>query len=399
MENTQKGFAAIVFIGIVVVLIAAGAGVWYYSKTAITPAVVSTPPSKTAATAETRKLESKEYQLTGEPGNLAKVDGPITVVEIKNCAVPDLSEKCPETSFIGKQNCNSINHAPADCAYDGKIAKKSQACIYQEFGGVAAGTEVSGYDGLVVRDSRCFIVHWETFNRTECMETGDRKCLTVDLQNGDQMLSTFKFIDVVSRGDGAVAYSMEKNGRGFVFPKITGFEDENIKNKVNAKLKENADYFCECDDLGGLTGCQVDAKVTYASNYIFSVQLFYNWSCEKELHDARGFDSYVFDMKTGQIVGFGDVFGLPANRLVQQISDGLADVIYRNVKNIDKCPEAYELEDIKNYSYSYSIADKEVVFTPNISYAGLVCAEDIIVPVAEAAQFAKPNSILERIAY
>ena len=141
----------------------------------------------------TRNLDSNEYQLVSEPGNLATVDGPITVKELLNCQTPDLSVKCPDTVFIGKQNCNSITHAPADCAYDGQIAGKSQTCIYQEFGSVAAGTELSGYDALAVRNSRCFLIHWETFNPTQCMESATKKCLASDLQNGDQMLSTFKF--------------------------------------------------------------------------------------------------------------------------------------------------------------------------------------------------------------
>ena len=210
-----------------------------------------------------------------------------------------------------------------------------------------------------------------------------------------QMLSTFKFIE--PQESGGTSYSMVKNDKGFLFPEITSFADENIKAKVNAKIQKEAGIICKCDDLGGLTGCDVDARVTYNSNYIFSLAVSYNWSCEKELHDSRGFSRFVFDMKNGEIAGLEDVFGLSNSPLGQQISDKLAGLIQKNVKNIAECPEAYEEESIKNYSYSYFITDQGVAFTPEISYAGLMCTEDIVVPVADVEPLAKPNSILERL--
>ncbi|GEM_PF-3956529 len=200
-----------------------------------------------------------------------------------------------------------------------------------------------------------------------------------------------------SAKEGETSYSTIKIEKGFLFPEITAFEDENIKTKVNAKLKEEAGLFCVCDEISPLTGCQVDAKVTYSSNYIFSLKVFYNWSCEKELHDSRGFTNFVFDMKNGEIVGFGDIFGAPASSLGPQISDKLAGLIEKNVKNKADCPEVYQKEYIKDYSYSYFITDKGVAFTPELSYAELMCTEDILIPMAEIKPLAKTNSILERL--
>ncbi len=200
-----------------------------------------------------------------------------------------------------------------------------------------------------------------------------------------------------SAKEGEMSYSMIKTEKSFLFPEITAFEDENIKTKVNAKLKEEADSFCVCGEIGPLTGCQIDAKVTYSSNYIFSLEMFYNWSCEKELHDSRGFTNLVFDMKNGEIVGFGDIFGAPASSLGPQISDKLAGLIEKNVKNKADCPEVYQKELIKDYSYSYFVTDRGVAFTPELSYAGLMCTEDILIPMAEIKPLAKPNSIMERL--
>jgi hypothetical protein len=61
---------------------------------------------------------------------------------------------------------------------------------------------------------------------------------------------------------------------GFSFPIITAFEDKNVKNKVNAAIMSEGDSLCTCDNSVSATGCQVNAEVTYTSDYIFSFSLY-----------------------------------------------------------------------------------------------------------------------------
>jgi hypothetical protein len=147
----------------------------------------------------TRDLSAKEYQLNYPGSDLFTGDGPITVREILNCSVPDLSTKCPETSFIGEQNCKNIISAPADCANDGTpVGGNASSCLYEGFSGVAAGTIVTGYYGLSVRNNRCFLIGWGLIHHNCDMfdEPYKSKCLEGDSQrvaNNKKMLFDFKF--------------------------------------------------------------------------------------------------------------------------------------------------------------------------------------------------------------
>jgi hypothetical protein len=286
METNKNGFAAIgIVLAIIAVLAAGGAGVWYFNQTAkpkpvpvavqqsvplkpvnqanslpeqnqpatrvvsqtqepAAPAassekIINQPDSKsqTANLIKMRELDPKEYQLTYNGKDQFAGDGPITVKEILNCTVPDLSIKCPETSFIGEENCKNITHAPAECAYDGQLIKGSTpSCIYEDFGGVAMGTIVTGYYGLVIRNGECFLISWSLmhYNCDNYMPShGEsaipyQNCIAGDSQrkmNNEQMISTFK---LTGQATGWKTYQDAGSGFEFKYPSEATLTKSNV---------------------------------------------------------------------------------------------------------------------------------------------------------------------------
>lgn len=210
------------------------------------------------------------------------------------------------------------------------------------------------------------------------------------------ILSTFKFVD----SNKEINTTVNNNSADFTFPQVANFEDKTIEAKVNSELKKKKDSLCRCENQNDMSACLVDAKVTYDSNYIFSVSYFDSWYCKGLVHDIRGFNSLVFDMKTGEVIDFADIFGPPLSPLGPQTTDELANLIKKNLKSdksSNQCLKLYDFEDIKNYSYSCFVSEKGIGFTPQLPYVGMVCTEDIFVPVSDVLPLAKPGSILERL--
>lgn len=240
MKINQNGFAAIgIILTVVVVLIIGGAGVWYFNQTVKTksaPAVsqgidqqklaeqtnqqsaqnspvnpVATQTQKPDASAtssekivnqpqsassiETRGLDAKEYLLTYKGSDLFNADGPMMVKEILNCSLPDLSTECPSPDFIGKEDCDKVTHAPSDCVYKGVVVKNGSACLYEGFSSFSAGTIVTGYYGLAVRDNKCFLIGWELVHYNCDNYANPANCRAEEAQrvfNNKQMLSDFE---------------------------------------------------------------------------------------------------------------------------------------------------------------------------------------------------------------
>lgn len=143
----------------------------------------------------TKSMDAKDYQLSYKGNDLFTVDGPMTVTEILNCSLPDPSIKCPETAFIGKEDCDKTTYAPSDCAHKGTVVENGNACIYEGFSSGAAGTIVTGYYGLAIRDNRCFLIGWALLHHNCDNYDNPTNCHAEETQriiNNKQMLSDFK---------------------------------------------------------------------------------------------------------------------------------------------------------------------------------------------------------------
>ncbi|HNR81166.1 MAG TPA: hypothetical protein PKK37_01895, partial [Candidatus Pacearchaeota archaeon] len=309
-EINQKGFAAIVVALVIAVALLAGVGIWVWQTQIAKPVPKPAPVvQETGAPADepvanVDEVGTETAEITS--GQIESIDTTawktyrneeygFELKYPKKWSVANNILSFPPDLVFCPNDLVDINDSVINCRIKNDNLKPSyeQGIIYLFSHDKSryynnANYQYLGFGGLTPR-------HYYLF-----FDVGGNEA------QAKQMISTFKFIDIISRDKGVASYSMEKSEKGFSFPKITVFEDENIKNKINARLKEVAAGFCECS-----TGvCQVGAEVTYSSNYIFSVNVSAIWSCEGYLHDARVFEGLVFDMKTGNQVAIGDVFDL-----------------------------------------------------------------------------------------
>ncbi len=197
------------------------------------------------------------------------------------------------------------------------------------------------------------------------------------------------------QSDSNIEYEMIKNERGFEFPEITDFKDENVKNKINRRIKEATSDFCECLS----EDCQVKIEVVHDLNYIFSINVSAIWYCKGYLHDARVFEGLVFDMKTGNQIKLEDIFDMRDDRGILKLNNEVIALLAKyaqdiNWENNDMCKDEYKEEFLRQYFYSYYISGNNIIFIPNMASASWGCTNDIVVPIKEILPMARAGGIL-----
>ena len=197
---------------------------------------------------------------------------------------------------------------------------------------------------------------------------------------------------------GVVSYEMAKAEKGFMYPEITGFENEAVKAAVNDKLKEKISQYCDCNPKN----CDVEADVSYSRNYIFSISVFANWYCDGSAHDVRWQDNVTFDMRSGKVVELADIFGgvgISADGAISDEMAGLMEEYASNLKWPDgvRCADSYTSESLKSYANKYYISNDGVIFSVEFPYVASTCNNDIVIPIDKIKPLAKPNTILDRL--
>jgi len=221
---------------------------------------------------------------------------------------------------------------------------------------------------------------------------------SVNQKIGKKPLTAQQGAKAADNNSGAVLYAMVKTGKGFMFPEITGFENDDVKAAVNAELKEKTLRYCDCNP----ENCDVKADVSYSRDYIFSVSIFANWYCDGSAHDVRWQDNVTFDMRSGKAVELADIFGGVDMAADGAINDEMVSLMEKHASNIKlpdgvECTGLYTRESLKKYANKYYISDAGVIFSVEFPYVASACDNDIVIPIDEIKPLAKPNTILDRL--
>ena len=186
--------------------------------------------------------------------------------------------------------------------------------------------------------------------------------------------------------DSELSYTMEEinvpnSSFSVTLPQISGVE---TANKINESILETLKEFgCELESL------ETNIEVKYNNNNIFSIHGPINFYCNLAAHDARFFKSLTYDVVTGELITFEDLF---------ENTEELTNIILPyHQSEMEACNELHNPESF-NYNLNYYISSEGIVFyASTLPTAASICAEDIVVPVLEVSNLSKPNSILSRL--
>ncbi|MFN0123725.1 MAG: hypothetical protein ACKV2V_24755 [Blastocatellia bacterium] len=198
---------------------------------------------------------------------------------------------------------------------------------------------------------------------------------------------------------------------GLRFPRLTHFRDTSIMREVNAALDEmTAEFGCQ-DGEPGKTKYEVRAQVEYAARDIFSIYVSQSWFCGGAYPTNDYNNSVTFDMETGTIVEFeqlfrdyekdkpeilGVMFG-PQIAAAAKLAARLAAENKQPGDNCDSDPEIWSLDSLETDSFSFNFSTAGLRVQPVWPHAAEACATRVTVPYAQLRKFAAPGSLLLRV--
>jgi hypothetical protein len=250
--------------------------------------------------------------------------------------------------------------------------------------------------------------------------------------------------------DDTIGYKMIPMHDGTImFPIITSFRDEKIKDKVNQQLQDFADdagcytmkdsqddlrsfatLFLRIDqfasqNVDSLSVSQlkkiiiknstytIDTQVTYAKNDILSLKITMSNSCGGAYPNDGIDQSITFDMRTGEIVPFYKLFiqkyyveniDDPSNKVgyidgvLNDVFSGLFDKTAATSDYASSCVGGYQTQNEGIPETAYNISEKkEIRISYQFAHAIAACNQEITVPIKSLSKFFDSRSILSRI--
>jgi hypothetical protein len=203
----------------------------------------------------------------------------------------------------------------------------------------------------------------------------------------------------------------------FSIPQIKDFENKDSMEKVNSYFIELAQTSTCGDDIRFSENnyYEMKGKVSYAQNDIFSVQinLSYNCSGPHPINDSN--DSVTFDMKTGDVVEFEDLFinyerdkkAILSLIFKKQIKEEAnipenpndstsceTEKLYSSIEFVDKKYD--RISDYFNY-LSYNISASGISAQPSFPHVIAACSQIGTAPIESLSPYFDSSSILSRI--
>lgn len=209
----------------------------------------------------------------------------------------------------------------------------------------------------------------------------------------------------VRTNEGGIGYRMTRVRRTrILFPRLTSFRDRAVMNAVNRRIDElTAEFGCQGE--GGRSATfNVRSRVEYAARDIFSIYASEDYYCGTAYPTNDNNVSLTFDMKTGKLVNFEELFrNYDADRqeIIKTIFAGLlarGARAARSGKNNDgDCDQLYTLDTLESATYVYNFSKTGLSVQADWPHVMEACAERVTVPYAKLSKFAAPDGLLARV--
>jgi uncharacterized protein len=199
---------------------------------------------------------------------------------------------------------------------------------------------------------------------------------------------------------GALAWRMMTSAHDaeVALPVITRWRNAKVKARINDALTELASKM-GCAPQAAAEGdapseYSMSAVVTYAEDDIFSIEIHSQYFCAGAAHGENDDNSSVtFDLRTGDQVGFGELF---ANYEKDRVAI-LKTVFGEDITHKESADDEVTLENIVAYGLAFSFHDDGLHVTPTFPHVFANAAEQSTTPYAELKPFAARKGPLARI--
>jgi hypothetical protein len=179
--------------------------------------------------------------------------------------------------------------------------------------------------------------------------------------------------------------------------------DKQVMATVNRTIEERTSEFgCEAGGKGSYY--RVRSRVEYAEGRIFSIYASAAYYCGGPYPTNDSNVSLTFDLRTGKLLQFSDLFSdyeRDKEQIVKTIfarriaaSERLAAAGKPREDSCEGDPELYSLEHLKNSEYAFNLSRAGLRVQPLWPHAIEACAALTTVPYANLAKFAAAGGIL-----
>ncbi len=208
--------------------------------------------------------------------------------------------------------------------------------------------------------------------------------------------------------DGVGFQMVVVHGNGPQFPRLTSYQDANVMKEVNRQIDEiTGEFGCRELNEGKKGGFAVKSQVEYTAKQIFSIYASEAFYCGGAYPTNDYNISLTFDLKTGKLVGFEELFRSYETDKTEILKAIFAKQIERSEKLVssgkikentcDGDPDLWSLENLESSTFAFNFASQGLRVQPVWSHALEACAERVTVPYAKLGKFAAPGGILARV--
>ncbi len=195
---------------------------------------------------------------------------------------------------------------------------------------------------------------------------------------------------------------------GVRFPRLTYYKDAKVLDAVNQKIDEiTADFGCDEDTPLRNSTYRVKSSVEYLTKQIFSIYASASWFCGGPYPVNDSNISLTFDLKTGKLVEFEDLFQNYERDKTEILKIIFAAQLDRSARLIatgkvkegacDGDPSLYSVERLETDVLAYNFSAEGLRVQPSWPHAIEACAERVTVPYGKLKKFAAPSGLLARV--
>ncbi|HEY0319883.1 MAG TPA: hypothetical protein VGC66_02825 [Pyrinomonadaceae bacterium] len=192
-----------------------------------------------------------------------------------------------------------------------------------------------------------------------------------------------------------------------MYPRLTRYRDAKVMREVNRQIDTATKDF-NCEGQGGKGSYfTVRSKVAYADNDIFSIYASASYYCNTAYPTNDANLSQTFDLKTGKLVAFEELFkNYEADRaeimkiiFAREIarSEKLAASGKPKEQSCEGDPDMYSLEHLEGSTYSFNFSRTGLQVQPQWAHVIEACANIVTVPYSKLQKFAAPGGLLSRV--
>ena len=195
---------------------------------------------------------------------------------------------------------------------------------------------------------------------------------------------------------------------GVRFPRLTYYKDAKVLETVNQKIDEiTADFGCDEETPRTTNSYRVKSEVAYSTKQIFSIYASASWFCGGPYPTNDSNISLTFDLKTGKLIEFEDLFQKYEQNKTEILKVIFAAQLERTARVVaagkakegtcDGDPNLYSLEHLEDSLFAFNFSADGLRVQPLWPHVMEACSERVTVPYIRLKQFAAPEGLLARV--